>query len=493
MKLPQDIKNVRNVTWSHHAARGGLTYGLTYYHLYAYIRLYPYFIKECLNYVLADSRTPEWTMWRNEQDLNGFHDRLAVRCRNIPFIRHCYKKIRKSMDVYIAFADQLKQIDVWNAPVRTLAQKYKKYIVMIPRGTSAASTLIELAVAMGVQIERQLLKYNKKSTSVKNDMMVLGAPVHDTLPLAEELGFLRLVSSIGKVDVKKLTDRQRKLIERHFNAYRWMTVYFGGQPWAWEAFLQRIKAVLKHDQIKRLKILLRGHPHVRQQTAALIARYRLRSADIALFKELMFWRIQIENYYSLVNFNAMPLQQSLAQALSLSVQQLSFLLPDEVQQLIDGGVRQKILRLIEDRRKHYVMLIGKKQVHVYTGTAADRFMAALPKERLPKGRISAIRGVCGQPGIVRGRVRVVISIRDLDKVKPGEILVTMNTTPMYVPAMKKSAAIVTDEGGITCHAAIVARELGIPCVIGTKIATHALKTGDRVIVDAGSGMVKKVK
>ena len=66
------------------------------------------------------------------------------------------------------------------------------------------------------------------------------------------------------------------------------------------------------------------------------------------------------------------------------------------------------------------------------------------------------------------------------------------TDPRYVPAMKKAAAIVTDEGGITCHAAIVSRELKKPCIIGTKIATKVLKDGDEVEVDAEKGVVKKI-
>lgn len=76
--------------------------------------------------------------------------------------------------------------------------------------------------------------------------------------------------------------------------------------------------------------------------------------------------------------------------------------------------------------------------------------------------------------------------------KLGDILVSIATDPDIVPAMKKAAAIVTEQGGVTSHAAIVSRELNIPCVIGTKIATRVLKDGDRVEVDANKGIVKKI-
>lgn len=75
----------------------------------------------------------------------------------------------------------------------------------------------------------------------------------------------------------------------------------------------------------------------------------------------------------------------------------------------------------------------------------------------------------------------------------GEILVTVMTSPDFMVAAKKAAAIVTDEGGITCHAAIVSREMKIPCIIGTKIATKVLKDGDIVEVDADKGVVRKIK
>ena len=77
--------------------------------------------------------------------------------------------------------------------------------------------------------------------------------------------------------------------------------------------------------------------------------------------------------------------------------------------------------------------------------------------------------------------------------RPVFALVSNATQPELLPAMKKAAAIVTDVGGMTCHAAIVSRELGVPCVIGTKIASQVLKDGDLVEVDASHGRVKKVK
>ena len=101
-----------------------------------------------------------------------------------------------------------------------------------------------------------------------------------------------------------------------------------------------------------------------------------------------------------------------------------------------------------------------------------------------------IKGTTAYKGIVKGKVKVILSKQKINTINEGDILVTAMTTPEFVPAIKKAAAIITDEGGITCHAAIVSRELKKPCIIGTKIATQILKDGMEVEVDADKGIVK---
>jgi phosphohistidine swiveling domain-containing protein len=110
-----------------------------------------------------------------------------------------------------------------------------------------------------------------------------------------------------------------------------------------------------------------------------------------------------------------------------------------------------------------------------------------------KDSSSELSGNVAYRGSVKGTVKIILNESDFGKFKKGEILVASMTRPEYVPLMKKAIAIVTDEGGITCHAAIISRELKIPCIIGTKIATRALKDGDEVEVDANRGIVKIIK
>lgn len=104
-----------------------------------------------------------------------------------------------------------------------------------------------------------------------------------------------------------------------------------------------------------------------------------------------------------------------------------------------------------------------------------------------------LKGLPASPGLASGKVHVIADPQDIDQFAEGEILVTLMTSPDWVPAMKKAAAIVTDNGGMTCHAAIVSREMQIPCIVGTKscgqAVTQILKTGDQITVDAKNGVV----
>ncbi|MFQ3573240.1 MAG: phosphoenolpyruvate synthase, partial [Thermodesulfovibrionales bacterium] len=102
-----------------------------------------------------------------------------------------------------------------------------------------------------------------------------------------------------------------------------------------------------------------------------------------------------------------------------------------------------------------------------------------------------VRGLGVSPGIGSGKAKIILNVKDIVRLEKGEILVTEMTTPDWVPAMKKSSAIVTNLGGKTCHAAIVSRELGVPCIVGAKNATGVIPDGQVVTVDGKRGIVFK--
>jgi pyruvate,water dikinase len=101
-----------------------------------------------------------------------------------------------------------------------------------------------------------------------------------------------------------------------------------------------------------------------------------------------------------------------------------------------------------------------------------------------------IAGIAGSPGVVEGTARVVRTVADFDEVAEGDILVCQMTNPAWVVLFTKIAGLVTDTGGTTSHPAVLAREFGIPAVVGTSEATRRISTGDRIRVDGTAGVVE---
>jgi pyruvate,water dikinase len=161
---------------------------------------------------------------------------------------------------------------------------------------------------------------------------------------------------------------------------------------------------------------------------------------------------------------------------------------DEMIALAEGRITGEALAEIQRRTEGCFMLESR----VYTDLSQlDTILAQhhLRREVAAGADTGEIHGTTAFGGRVQGTVRIIDGKTDLEKVAAGDIMVTQMTNPAYVPVMKRSGAIVTDEGGALCHAAIASRELQIPCIIGTKIATQVLKDGDLVEVDAEKGVV----
>ncbi len=141
-------------------------------------------------------------------------------------------------------------------------------------------------------------------------------------------------------------------------------------------------------------------------------------------------------------------------------------------------------------RGRFVVFRPHAQFDEYFGSGGARLLHAVEKRMA--GLHKEIKGFPAYIGIVRGRARIVRTSEDFHKMQKGDILVAPNTRPEYVPIMKKAAGIVTDEGGITSHSAIIARELHTPCIVGCQVATSVLKDGALIEVNATKGTVKKL-
>lgn len=146
---------------------------------------------------------------------------------------------------------------------------------------------------------------------------------------------------------------------------------------------------------------------------------------------------------------------------------------------------------LKKRIKNFALIPGKYSKI----TSLNNFSKEINIEISPfkKSPHELLKGMTAYPGVVNGKVRIIRKKTEISKMKKGEILISPMTTPDVFIALKKARAIVTDEGGQLCHAAIMSRELKIPCIIGTKTASETYRNGDIIEVDADHGIVKMMK
>ena len=145
---------------------------------------------------------------------------------------------------------------------------------------------------------------------------------------------------------------------------------------------------------------------------------------------------------------------------------------------------------LEKRRKNYILY----EHFLETDKSFSELVQEHELEVVWKGLNldNEVRGDVAMRGKARGKVKIILKYEDIYDVDPGDILVASMTTPDHITAMEKADAFVTDEGGIACHAAIIAREFRKPCIVGTGNATKVFKNNDLVFVDADEGIVKKI-
>ncbi len=202
------------------------------------------------------------------------------------------------------------------------------------------------------------------------------------------------------------------------------------------------------------------------------------------------WRLECAQSSAVLAYALRPFMVDLAKQHNLDYGDLIYLLTSEMRELING--KNDFLPIIRERQKAVGMFKVDGTMYMATGNELkdwEQHFGLLDTH----DDVEQLTGAIGNRGKVQGIVAIVLKPSDQIKVKPGMILVAPETTPDFIPSMGKAIAFITDQGGITSHAAIVAREMKKPCIIGTKIATKVLKDGDLVEVDAEKGIVKILK
>lgn len=234
----------------------------------------------------------------------------------------------------------------------------------------------------------------------------------------------------------------------------------------------------------------------RKSGADLRAKYELSKQSRILIKvvRVAFYLVDYKKeLFTQLHWYSERLFTEISRRLKIPKHLVRYMLAEEVSQCLLKNLSIK-RQLVQSRYNNCVITIKKSgAVKVFGGIKARLIIDNFLKSNSKIKKQDYLSGRIGNPGITRGLVRVIMDARKIDIFKHGEILVSPMTSPDYILAIRKAAAIVTDEGSTTCHAAIVSRELNIPCIVATQKSTRVFKTGDFVEVDANKGVVKLLK
>jgi len=356
------------------------------------------------------------------------------------------------------------------------------------------------------------IKESGAETTVPEAFAILTTPLEKTPLSRQDRDFFRLLAmiqadSIAREVFKQPTQEVVKQMEEfpeidhaiheHAHEYGWLQFHYDGPTVLNEDyFVEALAAEVRQgvDGMRKLNELQEKHDALANKQLELEEALELSREEKQLIhatKTLMFLKVLRKDAVFQASCWSDGLINEIATRLSLDPVQVRHLTPEEIGSALRGG-RKVNARDADERVRYSCWLYEKdKPVQIFTGEKARQLAAQIIEDR-PHGDVRELRGTPSSPGYAKGVVKLVARIEDIPKMNKGDILISPATNPNLVPAMKKAAAIITDEGGITCHAAIISRELGIPCIVGTKIVTKAFKDGDLVEVDASKGVVRKL-
>lgn len=372
-------------------------------------------------------------------------------------------------------------------------------------------------IALDEVIEKTVYEDLAKLLGEKDDHKLLLAELFPPKSLAnviqEEDDLLAIAQEIAehKVLLKKLLsngtnnaldiinqyspDIARK-INNHKEKYAWLSVAdWLGSLFTIEYFVDRItnaikdkpEATLQKRKIERVEREL----HIATRLKEIKAPKKFIDM-LGVIRDLLDLKLKEYDVVSIAGYKARRLLTSIGQ-------RLGGLTYEEVLQFTFGEIESLLMTkqkadksLIQDRLAHRALLrLGSKTWLLKGEDTVELKDKLFPKQLNLTNKI--IKGNPSYAGKVKGLVRIIPTIVDLKSMQDNEILVCPMTNTDYMPAIRKAAGIVTDHGGILCHAAIISRELKIPCIVGTKIATQVLQNGDLVEVDANTGIVTIIK
>ncbi len=319
-------------------------------------------------------------------------------------------------------------------------------------------------------------------------LLSLSSPLEPNDVLRERKDILRLSLKKDKLSPNAFF----KEILRHTKQYRHIPVYdIDHEPYNEQHFLREIGKLRNPGaELQKIQKTFRD----RQKNFRTALKVLKPSKNFKLLLLFLKDNVALRDYRDKIrqqlNMELKKLYTEIGHRLKLNLYQTTLLTDEEIIRHLKKGVAFAANEIFR-REKSFLLIQKKAKANIFSGkTAIHRARKELSWAK--KQTSSIIKGTVGSAGRAKGTVKILYTNKDLNKVKSGDIIVATMTRQDFITAIRKARALVTDEGSVTAHAAIIARELGIPCVVATKIATKVLKDGDLVEVDANLGTVRKL-
>jgi phosphohistidine swiveling domain-containing protein len=297
--------------------------------------------------------------------------------------------------------------------------------------------------------------------------------------------------------VKKLFDNDIKILVRNFC---WLSYDLcDSVTYNIDHYAELIYEKLNQDIDLQIENILNYETDIEKEFKKASNELNLSDFEINIFKlmrNLGYYKWLREHKLLFSTYNIKFVQDELSKRFELTTLEFKYLLSEEItsKDFFQSLNKKELRSIIEERMNHFIITYNCESRTFFQGDKAEEeFSKYKFSEDTHLVMSKEISGVTANMGHSVGEVKVINNSDEIGKINSGDVLISVATSPSIITAMKKASAIVTDEGGLTCHAAIVSRELNVPCIVGTKVATKVLKDGDLVEVDANHGMVKILK
>lgn len=424
-----------------------------------------------------------------EKLIKDFQNYVISHPEHVHRIKEEYIKRAEELRCFIN--KSLSRFDYSKADNKTLVKDYK----IVASAYRNVYTYSEpLAIAIGDLSDR--LRPSYLALGVSNaEFEILILPTKPSFIQKEQQDFLAIALSNKGREILPATIKK---IALHTHKYKWLPYDYGVTSYDFEYFKDQLSRVLKKDKKdirKKYKDVSSYEQNLKNEQTRISRKHSLGEREmklIGIIRTAFFLVDSKKELFTRFHYEAERLFSAISERVKLPGHLLRYSLPEEVLGFLRGNKINQIR--LQERYDGCVIIVGKEgSVKIRQNQAAKKTIHNFIKNRHSSSASVDILGRCANQGIVRGKVKVILDARMCDTFKHGEILVTAMTSPDYMPAARRAAAIITDEGSVTCHAAIISRELGIPCIVGTRVATQTLKDGDVVDLDALNGRVKIIQ